>query len=136
MIFTSFATFFAISAAMRYTNPLMDVEEGYYEKNVNNTVVKVGDVVEVEVFIYWHGHVLPEFRRYVKVVDSFPKDSFMLVSGSNIYESKGKGGSYIFSYSLKVIGGASSSIELPKPILHLDNVKIPLNGISPIIQIS
>lgn len=72
----------------------------------------------------------------MKIVDPFSENYFALAGGSNVYESKGIGGSYIFKYSLRVIGGEGVSIELPKPRLYLDNVEIPLDGTSPTLYIS
>lgn len=128
--------FVGVKTYIRYSNPLMDVTAGYYEKTLNSTIVAISDIVEVEVFLYWHGYVLPEFKRNVKIVDTFPENYFALASASNVYETKGTGGSYLLKYSLKVIGGEDISVELPKPRLYLDNVEIPLNGTSQTLYIS
>ena len=128
--------FVGVKTYIRYSNPLMDVTAGYYEKTLNSTIVAISDIVEVDVFLYWHGYVLPEFKRNVKIVDTFPENYFALASASNVYETKGTGGSYLLKYSLKVIGGEDISVELPKPRLYLDNVEIPLNGTSQTLYIS
>lgn len=129
-------TFVVVKTYMRYSNPLMDVTTRFYEKTVNSTSVDIGDIVEVEVFVYWHGYVFPEFMRDVKIVNPFSESYFVLASGSNVYEYRGRGRSCLFKYSLRVIGGEDVSIELPKPRLYLDNAEIPLNGTSPTVNIS
>lgn len=129
-------TFVAVKTYIHYSNPLMDVTASYYEKTVNSTTVNVGDIVEVKVFVYWHGYVFPEFKRDVKIVDPFSEDYFALASGSNVYEYKGRGRSCLFNYSLRVVGGEGLSIELPKPRLYLDSVEIPLNGTISTLNIS
>jgi hypothetical protein len=113
----------------------MDVPHAEFLKTMNVTRVRIGDMIKVEVFIGWHGHVLPEFKRNVKVIDPFPEDYFILVDGSNICEYRGRGPGPGFSYSLKVVEGLGESVVLPKPIFYLDGVEIPLSGTSPIVQI-
>lgn len=127
--------FVGVQTYMRYSNPQTDITASYYEKTVNSTTVEVGDVVEVEVLVSWHGYVIPEFKRDVKIVDPIPESNFALASESNVYESTGYGGSYLIKYSLKVVGGEGVFTELPEPKLCLDNVEIPLKGTSPTIDI-
>ena len=79
--------FVGVRTYMRYSNPLTDITASYYEKTSNSTTVIVGDVVEVKVLVGWHGYVIPEFKRNVKIVDPFPESFFSLASGSNVYES-------------------------------------------------
>lgn len=98
-------TFVSVRTYMRYSNPQADVTASYFEKTLNSSKASVGDVVEVKVLVEWHGYVIPEFKREVKITDPFPESNFKLVGGSNIYESSGYGGSYQFKYLLKVIGG-------------------------------
>jgi len=127
--------FVGVSTYLRYSNPSADITACYYEKTVNSTTAKVGDVVEVNVSVYWHAYVLPEFKRNVKIVDSFPEVYFNLTSESNVYEAKGHGGSYQFQYFLKVVDGEDRSIELPKPTLYLDNVEVSPAGTSPTLTL-
>jgi len=127
--------FIGVSTYLRYSNPPVDITACYYEKTVNSTTLEVGDVVEVNVFVYWHGYVIPEFKRNVKIVDSFPESYFTLTSESNVYESKGYGGSYQFEYLLRVVEGEGVSVELPKPRLYLDNVEVSIEGTSPVLKL-
>ncbi len=130
-------SFEAVRTYVHYSNPAMDVAPSpYYEKSTNSTTVGIGDIVEVNVWVHWHGYVLPEFKRDIRIVDTFPDNYFTLASGTNILESKGYGGTYRLSYSLRVIGGEDVSAELPKPRLFLDNVEIGLSGESPTVNIS
>jgi hypothetical protein len=92
-------------------------------------------VVAVTFRVGWHGYVIPEFSREVKIVDVFPEDGFVLVDGTNVYEYHGCGGSDQYTYVLKVVGQAGETVELPKPKLYLDNTEIPLVGTRPTIQI-
>jgi hypothetical protein len=131
----AFATYTGVQTYLRYSNPQLDVTASYYEKALNSSIANVGDVVEVKVLAGWHGYVIPEFKREVKITDPFPESNFKLVGGSNIYESSGYGGSYQFKYLLKVIGEESVSIELPKPRLYLDNSEILLSGESTVIEL-
>ena len=128
--------FLGVRTYLRYSNPVMDITASYYEKNLNYSTASVGDIVEVNVRVYWHGYVLPEFKRDVKIVDSFPESNFILINEGNVYESSGHGGSYQLKYLLKVVEGGSASVELPKPRLFLDNVEILLEGTSPTLSIS
>jgi hypothetical protein len=129
-------TFLGVNTYIRYSNPLMDVTASYYEKTVNSTTVNIDDIVEVNVFVYWHGYVIPEFKRDVKIVDIFPESYFALAGETNVYESSGHGGSYQLKYLLRVIGGEGVSTEFPEPRLYLDNVEVPLSGTSPTLNIS
>src|SRR4030067_2044388 len=113
----------------------MDITASYSEKTVSSTTVKLGDVVEVKVLVGWHGYVIPEFERNVKIVGSFPENYLVIEGGTNIYETSGYGGSYQYKYSLKVIVGEGVSAELPKPRLYIDNVEVPLAGTSPTLKI-
>ena len=128
--------YFSVNTYLRYSNPVMDVTASYYEKTVNATTVEVGDIVEVKVRVVWHGYVIPEFKRNIKIVDPFPENYFVLENGVNVYESSGYGGSYQHNYSLKVIGGEGASAELPKARLYIDNVEIPLVGENPTLNIA
>ena len=125
--------YFGVNTFLRYSNPVMDITASYYEKTVNGTTVDVGDVVEVRVLVGWHGYVIPEFKRDVKVVDPFPESRFALVNGTNVYEYKGYGGSDQFTYHLRVIAD-EGVVELPKPRLYLDDVEILLSGTSPTLN--
>jgi hypothetical protein len=127
--------YFGVNTYLIYTSPLMVVTVSYYEKTVKATTVEVGDIIEVKVRVGWHGYVIPEFKRDVKVVDAFPESYFALVNGSNVYEYKGYGGSDQFAYDLKVIA-EGNGVELPEPRLYLDNVEIPLDGVSPTLNIT
>lgn len=124
-----------VQTYLRYSNPQLDITGGYYEKTVNCSTASIGDIVEVNVRVYWHGYVIPEFKRDVKIVDPFPENNFILAIESNVYESSGYGGSYQFKYLLKVIGEESVSIELPKPRLYLDNSEILLSGDSTVLEL-
>jgi len=132
-------TFFGVRTYMHYSNPTMDVAPTpYYEKTTNSTTVGIGDVVEVNVWVHWHGYVVPEFKRNVKIIDPFPESHFSLASENetNIYQSQGYGGSYQLKYLLRVVGGEGASVEFPAPRLYLDGVEIPLNGTSPTLEIA
>jgi len=128
-------TFQGVNAYLRYSNPAMDTAACYYEKTLNCSTASVGDVVEVNVQVYWHGYVFPEFKRDVKIVDSFPDSSFILINEGNVYESSGYGGSYQLKYLLRVVEGECVSVELPKPRLYLDNVEVSLEGASPALKL-
>jgi hypothetical protein len=130
------AVAYGIEVWMWKTNPLMDVPSAEFQKTVNATTVRQGDIVRVNLFIGWHGHVLPEFTRHVKVVDPYPEDCLILVTGSNTYEYNGAGPGPGFTYTLKVVGGQGKTLQLPQPKFYLDDVEIPLNGESPSLQIS
>jgi len=126
---------YGIEVWMRKTNPLTDVPTAEFQKTLNMTTVRMGEVFKVDIFIGWHGHMLPEFTRHVKVVDPYPEDYVILVNGSNIYEYHGGGPGPSFAYALKVVGGQGKTVELPPPKFYLDGVEIPLSGTSPQIQI-
>jgi len=130
------AVAYGIEVLMRKTNPLIDVPNAEFQKTVNTTTVGMGDVFRVGIFIGWHGHILPEFTRCVKVVDPYPEDFFILVNGSNICEYHGGGPGPGFTYTLKVVGGQGKIVQLSPPEFYLDGVEIPLSGTSPSIQIS
>ena len=135
LIVLSGVGFVCVRTYVRFSNPATDVSASYFEKTVNDTTVEVGDVVEVRVRVYWHGYLIPEFKRDVRIVDPFPESNFILIDESNVYESSGYGGSHQFSYLLKVVKEEAISIELPKPRLYLDNVGITLEGTSPSLKV-
>jgi hypothetical protein len=128
-------TFLGVNTFLRYSNPALDTTACYYEKTVNCSTASVGDVVEVNVQVYWHGYVFPEFKRDVKIVDSFPEGNFILINEGNVYESSGYGGSYQLKYLLRVVEGDGVSVELPTPKLYLDNVDVSLEGTSPTLKL-
>jgi hypothetical protein len=136
LIILSSVAFIGVRTYLRYSDPKADVTSGYFEKTVNSTTMDVGDTLEVKVTIYWHGYVLPEFKRDVKIVDPFSEVYFALADETNIYESIGYGGSHQFEYTLQAIGGDGLSGELSKPRLYLDNVEILLEGTSPTLTVS
>lgn len=129
----AFAGFTGVQTYIRYSNPQADVTTGYFEKALNCTQATIGDVIEVNVLVGWHGHVFPEFKRQVQIVDVCP-DNFELISGSTTREYSGYGGSDQLLYLLKIIGG-NGIIELPKPELYLDSTPVSLSGNTPIIQL-
>lgn len=132
-------TLFGVSTYLHYINPAMDVAPSpYYEKTTNSTTVSVGDIVEVNVWVHWHGYVVPEFKRNVKIIDPFPESYFSLASENetNVYESQGYGGTNQLKYLLRVVGGEGASIELPEPRLYLDGAEISLSGTSPTVNIA
>jgi hypothetical protein len=135
LIVLSSVAFVGVRTYLRYSDPKADVTASYFEKTVNCSTASIGDIVEVNVLVYWHGYVIPEFKRDVKIVDPFPENNFILASESNVYESSGYGGSYQFKYLLKVIGEEAVSTELPKPRLYLDNAEISLKGTSATLNI-
>ena len=105
-------------------------------KKPNCSTACVGDTVEVSVQVYWHGYVVPEFKRDVNIVDPYP-DCFTLADQTtNIYDAEGYGGSCQFTYTLKIIEGKGACIELPQPKLCLDNVQIPIAGTGPTLKIT
>ena len=134
-VIAGLAVAYGIDVWMRKTNPLIDVPSAEFQKTVNTTTVKMSDVFRVSIFIGWHGHVLPEFTRHVKVVDAYPEDYFTLLDGSNICEYHGGGPGPGFTYTLKVVGGQGKTVQLPPPKFYLDGVEIPLKGTSPTVQI-
>ena len=135
LVALAFATDVGVQTYIRYSNPQADVTANYFEKSLNCSTVSVGDVVEVKVLVGWHGYVIPEFKREVKIIDSYPESNFELVGGSNTWEYSGYGGGDQFKYLLEVIGKESGPIELPKPRLYLDNTEILLNGQSAILEL-
>lgn len=135
VVFLAGFTFLGVSTYLRYSNPVMDITASYYEKTLNCSTASVGDIVEVNVGVYWHGYVIPEFKRDVKIVDPFPESNFILVTEGNVYESSGHGGSYRLKYLLKVVKGEGISVELPNPRLCLDNVEVSLEGTSPTLKL-
>ncbi len=128
-----FAVYAGVQTYLRYSDPKLDVTAAYFEKTLNCTTASVGDVVEVTVRWGWHGYIIPEFKRQVRVIDAFPEDQFALVAGSNVYEYTGYGGSDQFTYALKVVAEVSD-LELPESKLYLDNVEIPLTGTNTILN--
>jgi hypothetical protein len=130
VIALAFAAYAGVQTYIRYSNPQADVTASYFEKTANCSTANVGDVVEVNVRVYWHGYVIPEFRREVKIIDPYPESNFELIDGNNTYGYSGCGGGDHFTYLLEVIGDGALSIELPKPRLYLDNTEIPLTGTS------
>jgi hypothetical protein len=134
LVALAFATYVGVQTYLRYSDPQLDVTTSYFEKTLNCSSASVGDVVEVKTRVGWHGYVIPEFKRDVKIVDQFPESRFALVNGTNVYEYKGYGGSDQFTYELRVIA-EEGVVELPKPRLYLDNVEIPLSGTSPTLNI-
>jgi len=134
-VIAGLAVAYGIEVWMRKTNPLVDVPSAEFLKTVDMTTVRMGDVLRVGVFIGWHGHVLPEITRHVKVVDPYPEDYFTIVNGSNICEYHGGGPGPSFTYTLRVVGDQGKIVQLPPPKFYLDGVEIPLSGTSPQIQI-
>ena len=130
--------FVGVRTYLHYSNPALDVVPSpYYEKTTNSSTVGVGDIVEVDVWVHWHGYVLPEFKRNVKIVDPFPESFFSLAreNETNVYQSQGYGGSYRLKYLLRVVSGEGASAEFPAPRLYLDDVQIPLSGTSTTLKI-
>jgi hypothetical protein len=113
----SFFVYRSAQTLIYYTNPQADITSAYFEKSTNCSTAKVGDAVEIQVSVYWHGHVVPEFKRQVEIVDPYPESSFQLVSGSNTLQYSGYGGSNQFQYLLKVIGDDVAAVESIKPRL-------------------
>ena len=134
MISVAFVAYTGVQTYVRWSNPELDVTANYFEKNLNSTSVHLGDFVQVTFRVGWHGHILPEFERNVKVVDELPQNGFVLVDGTNIHEYCGSGGSDQFSYTLKVTG-QGGVVELPKPKLFLDGTEISLTGSSPVLTV-
>jgi hypothetical protein len=135
VIALAFATYTGVQTYLRYSNPQADVTASYYEKSLNCTTASVGDIIEVKVLVGWHGYVIPEFKREVKIIDPYPESNFELVGGSNTYQYSGYGGGDQFKYLLKVIGDGAVSVELPNPRLYLDKAEIPLTGTSTVIDL-
>ena len=135
LVALAFGTYTGVQTYLRYSNPSLDVTASYYEKSLNCSTANVGDVIEVKVLVGWHGYILPEFKRQVKIIDPFPESNFKLVGGNNAYEYSGHGGGYQFKYLLQVIGQEAVSVELPKPRLYLDNSEISLNQINGVLEL-
>ncbi len=94
-----------------YTNPQADVTASYYEKSLNCSTANIGDIIEVQTSVYWHGHVFPEFKRQVNITDAFPESTFQRVSGNNACQYNGYGGGEQITYLLKVIGNTTSPLD-------------------------
>jgi hypothetical protein len=135
VIILSGVTFFGVKTYLRYSNPQSDITVSYFEKTINSTTINVGDIVEVRVMVGWHGYVLPEFKREVKITDPFPESYFALLNETNVYESAGYGGTYQLKYTLKAIGEQRVFSTLPQPELYLDNTQIRLTGTPPTVHI-
>ena len=84
VIALAYAVYIGAQTYIRYSNPHADVTASYFEKTLNCTEAKVGDVIEVKVLVGWHGYIFPEFKRQVQIVDSYPEGNFELVSGNQI----------------------------------------------------
>jgi hypothetical protein len=126
----AFAAYAGAQTIIRYSNPQADVTAAYFEKTTNVTNAKDGDTVEVNVTVYWHGYVVPEFKRQVQIIDAYPKANFELVIGNNTLQYSGYGGVNPLHYLLKVTHGNGASIELPKPRLILDDTELPLTSVT------
>ena len=132
----AFFAYRGVQTLIFYTDPQADVTASYYGKALNCTSARVGDVVEVSVYVYWHGHVVPEFKRQVEIIDPYPESNFELISGNesnfgllsfnNTLQYSGSGGMAQLKYQLKVIHNDIETIELPKPKLYLDGTEIQL----------
>jgi hypothetical protein len=131
----AFIAYIGVQTYIRYSNPQADVTASYFEKSLNCSTARVGDVVEVNVLVGWHGYVLPEFKRQVEIFDPYPESNFQLAGGNNTYKYSGYGGGDQFTYLLKVTEADAGFIELPKPRLYLDNTEILLNGKSISLEI-
>jgi hypothetical protein len=129
----AFTGFTGVQTYIRYSNPQADSTASYFEKTLNCTQATIGDIIEVNVLVGWHGHVFPEFERQVKIVDAYP-DNFELIKGNITRQYIGYGGGDQLLYQLKIIAG-NGIIELPKPELYLDNIPVSLSGNTPIIQL-
>lgn len=82
---------FGVEAWMRKADPLRDVPSAEFQKTTSKTQAAIGDIFTVDVFIGWHGHVLPESHRHVEVFDLYPEDYFTLAGGNNTCEYDGYG---------------------------------------------
>ncbi|XHH10393.1 MAG: hypothetical protein ACFCUE_07130 [Candidatus Bathyarchaeia archaeon] len=133
VVVLGFAVFSGVQTFLRWSDPRLDVTANYFEKSINATSVHVGDSVEVTVRVGWHGRVLPEFAREVRVIDDLPKGT-VLVDGDNGFEYIGCGGSDQIVYTLKITESTGLT-ELPKPKLFLDDTEIALNGASPRLEV-
>ncbi len=130
-----FVAYSGAETFLRWNDPQLDVTASYFEKSLNATAVHVGDSVQVTFRVGWHGRVLPEFARDVKIVDPLLASGFVLVDGANVAEYRGGGGSDQYIYTLKVVGDAGV-FELPKPQLFLDGAEITLSGVCPSLQVA
>lgn len=65
---------YGVEAWVRKTDPLRDVPSAEFQKTASKTRAIIGDTFTVEVFVGWHGHVLPEWTRHVRVFDPYPED--------------------------------------------------------------
>lgn len=129
LITAVFVTYGGVQTYLRYNNPKIDITSSYYQKILNSSIARIGDVVEVKVQVYWHGYLIPEFKRDIRIVDSFPENTFQLIEGSNTFRASGYGGSYEIRYLLKITSLLSANIELPEPKLYLDAIEVPLNRV-------
>ena len=129
----AFIAYSGVQTVLRWSDPRLDVTASYFEKRINATSVHVGDSVEVTLRMDWHGRVLPEFMREVKVVDALPNNA-VLVDGANFFEYNGGGGSNQYVYTIEVTG-QTGLVELPKPKLFLDGTEIMLDGTSPQLEV-
>jgi hypothetical protein len=134
-VITTFCGYRGVLIYVYYSDPQFDVKASFFEKSINCTTVAVGDIVEVHTHVYWHGHVFPEFKRQVYIIDPFPENNFQLVSGNNTRQYGGFGGGDQVTYLLKVISTDISAIELPKPRLYIDDSEIPLTGPSAVLEL-
>jgi len=135
VVIASLVLAYGVEAWMRKTDPLRDVPSAEFQKTVSKTQATVGDTFTVEVFIGWHGHVLPEWTRHVEAFDPYPEDYCALANGNNTCEYDGYGPGPAFTYGLEVVGGSGRTIQLPTPRFYLDGVEIPLRGTAPEIEI-
>ena len=135
VIALAFFVYRGVQIFINYSNPQADVTASYFDKSLNCSTANVGDVVEVKTRVYWHGHVFPEFKRQVNIIDPYSESNFELVSGNNTRQYNGYGGGDQFTYLLKVTGNDTQSVELPKPRLYLDGSEIPLMGTSAVLEI-
>jgi hypothetical protein len=132
----SFFAYRGVQILIFYADPQADVTASHYGKALNCTSARVGEVVEVSIYVYWHGHVVPEFKRQVEIIDPYPESNFELISGdessfgrlshNNTLQYSGYGGMAQLMYQLKVIGNDIESVELSKPRLYLDGTEIQL----------
>jgi hypothetical protein len=99
----AFFAYLWVQTCIRYSDPRADVTASYFEKTLNCSTAKAGDIVEVTTRVGWHGYIFPEFKRQVTIFDPYPQDSFQLVGGNNTYSYVGHGGSDAFTYHLRVM---------------------------------
>jgi hypothetical protein len=132
----AFAAYAGAQTHIRYSDPTADVTTAYFEKTANCTAASVGDTIEVTLDVYWHGYVVPEFKRQVVIVDPYPEGTFELVGGNNTCQYCGYGGDSQYHYQLKVVNSDQASVELPEPKLYLDNTGVPLGGESVQVELT